>query len=159
MEEGGAVGGVGLFASAASPPQGGVIDGEGGGGMIKANSSKIGGGGGGGCSCPSSVNSALETVRYSQCPICLTKFDLLRVPVGLKCGHTLCLNCVRVLVPGSFGEENASNKSNGAAGGGALTIDKLSVNVGVVNVPLLAYLEYPVEHLLGPGGIRVSPGN
>jgi hypothetical protein len=102
------------------------------------------------CSCPSTVNSALETVRYSQCPICLAKFDLIKIPVGLRCGHTLCLSCVRLLIPGSCDRNNPNSH-------GAIGVDSLNTSIGLANIPLLAYLEYPVDHFFS-GGLRIPTG-
>lgn len=99
------------------------------------------------CSCPSAVNTACETVKYFQCPVCIAKFDSVKVPVGLKCGHTMCINCVRLLVPGSCGGNVNTPPS----------VDDLDLSVGMPNVALLAYLEYPVDHLLS-GKLKLDPG-
>lgn len=99
------------------------------------------------CSCPSTVNTACETVKYFQCPVCLAKFDSVKVPVGLRCFHTLCIYCVRLLVPGSCGNMNALP-----------SIESLDLSVGLPNVALLSYLDQPVEPLLS-GRMRLDAGN
>ncbi|CAL8108738.1 unnamed protein product [Orchesella dallaii] len=101
-----------------------------------SSSGGSGGGGGGGvsssevkgspikpCNCPTTL--VTESTRYSQCPVCLSKFDLKKLPIALNCSHTICIHCAVLLVPGV--EHNIEL-------------------FGVINYPLLVFLDYPVDN-------------
>jgi hypothetical protein len=103
------------------------------------------------CSCPSTVSTVSDTAKYFQCPVCLAKFDKVKIPVGLNCGHSLCLNCARLLVPGSCGGNVNTPPS----------LDALDLSVGLPNLALLAYLDQldqTVEHFVSAGRLRINPG-
>lgn len=87
------------------------------------------------CTCPTSLHTYNETYTrvYSQCPVCLSKFDPdNRTPIALNCSHTICVQCARLLIPESF------KATDGCVVDG---------DVGVVNYPLLYFLDpgYSVE--------------